>query len=159
MNKILFPKGIALWLKLNSQVSLQQIADFCSLDMITTDSLSSKNTLPYNPIDLGHLTQEEVEKAQNDVDHRMVNFLDLDRFTNKSSRKYIPKNYKIQKPQFIAWILHNYPRVNRKKLSSLFSTNQNFVEKIALNLDAGTQVTNPINAGFCSSNDINLLLK
>lgn len=158
MSKILFPKGVALWLKSNTGLNLSQIASFCGLDMITSDSLDIKNTLPYNPIELEHLTQEEIEKGERDHNYQLKNCLEIRKFMSKSKRKYIPKNYRIQKPQFVAWVLHNYPQADRKKISSLFSTNRNFVEKVESSLNSGTQIVNPINAGFCTTLDIDSLI-
>ena len=47
---ILMPKSTALWLKMNTKLSMKQIADFCELDILLVESLHMGNTNYCNPI-------------------------------------------------------------------------------------------------------------
>ena len=160
MKKILFPRGVALWLKQNTQLTTRQICEFCGLDYIILESLNDQNTLAYNPIDLGHLTKEEIIRGEAQSTHSLKDFLNVSQFIPQRPRKYITRNFRIQKPELIAFILKNYENssIDYKKLAQLFSTNRKFIERIANSITSGTKTTDPIASGFCTQNDIDNII-
>ena len=75
MAQPLMPHATASWLVDNTSLTFEQIAEFCGLHIlemqaIADDTAATKLT-GRDPIRAGELTQEEIEKGQNDPDHRL----------------------------------------------------------------------------------------
>jgi len=169
-NGVIMPKATALWLKENTSLTLQQISDFCEIDLLTIDSLKIENMQPLNPINSGQLTEIEILKAQDNPKYKLsssFNFKSV--LPPKSSKKYIPLAYKLKKPGMIAWFLNQTPEflyndeLYLRKIAKALSSNLKFVQKTVASLlenngDRDESIVNPIDIGVCSQGEVSLIL-
>ena len=76
MTQLLMPKASAVWLIDNTSLSFDQIADFCSLHPLEVQSIADGEAgigiQGYDPVQNGQLTQEELDRCQNDPTARLV---------------------------------------------------------------------------------------
>src|ERR671910_819667 len=71
----LMPKATAVWLVENTSLSFDQIADFCKLHPLEVKGIADGEVAAgikgADPISMGQLTREELEKAQESPAHRL----------------------------------------------------------------------------------------
>ena len=71
----LMPKATAVWLVENTSLSFDQIADFCKLHPLEVKGIADGEVAAgikgADPISMGQLTREEIEKAQGDSNHHL----------------------------------------------------------------------------------------
>ncbi|MDF2687534.1 MAG: cytoplasmic protein, partial [Microvirga sp.] len=88
----LMPKATAVWLVENTSLSFDQIADFCKLHPLEVKGIADGEVAAgikgADPISMGQLTREEIEKAQGDSNHRL---------RLAESRVKLPEQKKIKK--------------------------------------------------------------
>ena len=75
MAQPLMPHATASWLVDNSSLTFEQIAEFCGLHIlevqaIADDTAATKLT-GRDPLRAGELTQDEIEKGQDDPEYRL----------------------------------------------------------------------------------------
>ena len=163
-NKILMPKATALWLKYNTDLTIDQICDFCNLDIFTVEALTQDHIKSHNPIVSGQLTKDEIEKGEKNPLYKLKNMLNLSEILpKKNQRKYIPMAFKKQKPNIIAWFLIKNQMIHFTdeqitKIAKIISSNFNFVKKymdLAPSVDDYIKYPlDPVSAGLCSKDDV-----
>lgn len=157
-NTILMPKGTALWLKMNTKLSMAQIAKFCNLDMFTLESINFANTAPSDPLEVGQLTEEEVSKGEKDPSYELKNCLRFNEFLKPITRKYVSiKNKGTNREAMIAYLLQTYPDMEDKDIAKLLGTNVRMVNKIK-ELEEVENVLNPVAEGACTIEEIEAIL-
>src|ERR671927_546153 len=71
----LMPKATAVWLVENTSLSFDQIADFCRLHPLEVKGIADGEVAigikGLDPVTTGQLTREEIEKAQENPNHRL----------------------------------------------------------------------------------------
>lgn len=125
---LLMPKATAVWLIENTALTFRQIADFTILTEIEIEALANeeigKGIVGRNPIDHGELTQEELERAENDPS-RMLKLAKRDLPPVKSRAKgprYTPVSKRGDKPDAIAYILKNNAEITDAQICKLVGT-------------------------------------
>lgn len=155
-NIILMPRGMALWLKENSKLTIDQIANFCQLDYFTVNSINEENTVAFNPVETGQTTLENIKKCEIDSKIPLRNILNLTPFVKKNTRKVMTEMQKKQKPRFISWILKQYPNVNRRKLAKIMMCREFTIQKLEESLKNNTLdfFLNPIKQGILTEQEL-----
>ena len=163
--KVIMAKGVALWLKINTSITVGQISRFCELDALMIDSLNHNILQPHNPIKSGQLTKEEILKAENDHTHDLKSCLNIvNVLPNKSTRKYIPLMFKNRKHSIILWFYQQLTDEQKKnkdiimKIAKSISSTIAFVEKNIKEIQddpkyAG-EALNPLTVNICSEEEV-----
>lgn len=163
-NKILMPKATALWLKYNTDLTLDQICDFCGLDIFTVEALTPEHIKSHNPIISGQLNKEEISKGEQNPAYKLKNLIKLDDIMpGKNQRKYVPIAFKKQKPNIIAWFLIKnqmkpFDESQIKFISKMLSSTSRSIEKY---MDLAPSIedyikypVDPVNCGLCTKEEI-----
>lgn len=167
-NKVLMPKATALWLKLNTKLTMEQISIFCGIDLLTLDSLTYDSMKTSNPLRIQQLTEAEILKGENDQQYQLKNFLNLRGLVSKNRRKYIPLIYRKRKPEIIHWFLNkteenrHFDEVFLKSLARVLSTSMSYikrnVEMIKNNPEENKIALDPVSISVCSPEEIQQVL-
>jgi uncharacterized protein len=128
------PHATASWLVDNTSLSFQQIAEFCGLHIlevqaIADDTAATKLT-GRDPVRAHELTQDEIEKGQNDPNYRMVMSKGPDQVRRTKGPRYTPVSKRQDKPDGIAWIIRNHPEVSDGQISQLIGTTRTTIAAI-----------------------------
>lgn len=157
-NKVLMPKGTALWLKDNTKLKAQQIIEFCSIDMLVFSSLTSEKLEPVSPIITGQLTEKEISDCEKDENRSLKGGLNLSKLKLKIKSKYLSKYHKLKRTAVIHWFLKKSEDFNRKKLTQLLCTNIGYlnrtIDKIKSNPEEYLEVVHPVQIGLLTSEEV-----
>lgn len=149
--EILMPIGTALWLTLHTNLSVDQIAEFCNLSPLKVISLKEEANIPeYDPTVIT-LTKEEITRCELDPNAKL-----RAKYYKKSQdqgRKYVGPYEKQKLPGVIAWLITNNHKFNGKKLAKIFSTTSKYIEKLQNNL-VGHIPLHPIQSGLLSEQEL-----
>lgn len=134
MAQPLMPHATAAWLVENTAITFDQIADFCGLHIlevqaIADDTAGTKLT-GRDPIRSHELTQEEIDKAQADPDHKLQLTAGPERVTRTKGPRYTPVSKRAEKPDGIAWLLKSHPELSDGQIEKLIGTTRNTINAI-----------------------------
>lgn len=154
----IMPKGTAVWLIENTALTFEQIADFCGLHVLEVQALADDQVASgmqgVDPVNLGQLTQEEIERCQKDPAARLVlKKSNIPQVKTKSKRKYTPLAKRRDRPDAIAWIIKYYPDMTDVKICELVATTRNTVASIRNRTYAkmaDLRPRDPVLLGLCS---------
>ena len=161
----LMPHATATWLIDNTGLSFEQISAFCGLHILEVqamaDDLAGSKYTGRDPLHAGELTQEEIEKGQQDPDYR----LKIQRAPIAVSRtkgpRYTPVSKRQDKPDGIAWLLRNHPEVSDAQISKLIGTTRNTIAAIREGSHWNIQnITpkDPVTLGLCSQRELDAVV-
>lgn len=123
--KPLMPKGTACWLKMNTSLSLQQIADFCNMTTLEVELVSSKDCFPYNPVELGQLTDECIKKCETNSKLKLKLACEVPQDTTRT--KYIDKKQRDNFLGYLKWFSEN--QIEAKVVAKLLRKQAPFITK------------------------------
>ena len=134
MAQPLMPHATASWLVDNTSLSFEQIAEFCGLHIleiqaIADDTATTKLT-GRDPVRAHELTQEEIERAQEDPDYRLQIMKGPDQVRRTRGPRYTPVSKRQDKPDGIAWIIRNHPDVTDGAIGKLIGTTRTTIAAI-----------------------------
>ena len=134
--KPLMPKATAIWLIENTALTFKQIAESCGLHVLEVQALADgeDETLLQgeNPVHSGQVSLEEIRRCEADETTLLT-------FRNpvagilsktKKERRYMPRAYRQDRPDAIAWVLKQYPSLTDHKICKLLSTTSKTVQAI-----------------------------
>ena len=134
MAQPLMPHATASWLVDSTSLTFEQIADFCGLHIlevqaIADDTAATKLT-GRDPVRALELTQEEIERGQDDPSYRLRMFKEPDQVRRTKGPRYTPVSKRQDKPDGIAWIIRNHPEVSDGQISKLIGTTRTTIAGI-----------------------------
>ncbi|MDR1560832.1 MAG: DUF1013 domain-containing protein [Holosporaceae bacterium] len=154
----IMPQGTAVWLIENTALTFEQIADFCGLHHLEVQALADEQVsvgmIGVDPINLGQLTQEEIDRCTKDPKASLV--LTAPKFQlvkQKFKRKYTPISKRRDRPDAIAWLIKFYPDMSDSSICSLVSTTKSTVLSIRNKTHAKMhelKPRDPVLLGFCT---------
>ncbi len=161
----LMPKATAVWLVENTSLSFDQIADFCKLHPLEVKGIADGEVAAgikgLDPVTTGQLTREEIEKAQNNPDHRLkvaesrVKLPEVKR--TKKGPRYTPVSRRHDRPNAILWLVRNHPELKDAQIMRLGGTTKTPIqqgrERTHWN-SASLQPMDPVTLGLCSQIDL-----
>jgi hypothetical protein len=159
------PHATASWLVDNSSLTFEQIAAFCGLHIlevqaIADDTAATKLT-GRDPIRAGELTQEEINRGQDDPDYRLHMFKEPDQVRRTKGPRYTPVSKRQDKPDGIAWIIRNHPEITDGQIGKLIGTTRTTIAAIRdrshWNI-ANIQPKDPVTLGLCSQRELDALV-
>ena len=166
MAQPLMPHATASWLVDNTALSFEQIAEFCGLHIleiqaIADDTAATKLT-GRDPVRAHELTQEEIEKGQNDPSHSLVMLKGPDQVRRTKGPRYTPVSKRQDKPDGIAWIIRNHPEISDAQISKLLGTTKSTIQSVRDRThwnSANITPQDPVALGLCSQTDLDNLVR
>lgn len=154
----IMPKGTAVWLIENTALTFKQIADFCGLHELEVRALAdeqvSAGMIGVDPVSMGQLTREEIERCSKDADATLIMALPKVLVAKaKTKRKYTPLLKRRDRPDAIAWLIKFYPEMSDSSICSLLSTTKTTVQSIRSKTHLRMneiRPRDPVLLGFCS---------
>lgn len=154
----IMPKGTAVWLIDNTSLTFEQIAQFCGLHVLEVQALaddqSSVGMIGVDPIKLGQLTVEEIDRCSKNPNARLLlTSSAIPQLRKKNKKKYVPLVKRQERPDAVAWLLKYYPDMPDSVICSLLSTTKSTVASIRERTHARMselRPRDPVLLGFCS---------
>ncbi len=160
-SKPLMPKATAVWLIENTSLTFDQIAKFCELHAFEVESIANKGGLiGKSPIKEGILSQEEIDRCQDDVEAQLKSEKRKDipapKIRSKGPR-YTPVSKRGDKPDGISYILKFHPEITDAQITKLIGTTKNTIESVRSKTHANIQnirPRNPAELGLCTYEEL-----
>jgi hypothetical protein len=154
----IMPKGTAVWLIDNTALTFEQIAQFCGLHVLEVQALaddqSAVGMIGVDPIKLGQLTAEEIDRCSKNPNARLLlTSSAIPELRKKNKKKYVPLVKRQERPDAVAWLLKYYPDMPDSVICSLLSTTKSTVASIRERTHARineVRPRDPVLLGFCS---------
>ena len=161
MAQPLMPHATASWLVDNSSLTFQQIAEFCGLHIlevqaIADDTAATKLT-GRDPLRSGELTQEEIERGQNDPDYKLRMQKEPDQAVRTKGPRYTPVSKRQDKPDGVAWLIRNHPELSDGQIGKLIGTTRSTIQAIRERSHwniANIQPKDPVTLGLTSQREL-----
>lgn len=167
---LLMPKATAVWLVENTSLSFDQIADFCNLHPLEVKGIADGEVAAgikgADPVTMGQLTREEIERAQNDPAHRLrlappkVKIPEMKRA--KRGPRYTPVSRRQDRPNAILWLLRNHPELKDAQIMRLVGTTKTTIQQIRDRThwnSSALSPLDPVTLGLCSQIDLDIEVK
>lgn len=158
------PKATAAWLIRNTKLSFDQIACFCKLHRLEVQAIAdgdSANLIGSDPIALGQLTKEEINRCESDESLPLA----LKQQPSKAAvrgKKYVPIVNRQDKPDSVLWLLKHDASFTDREISKLvgtaISTVSSIRNKTYWNYD-NLKPRDPIALNICSPKDLDKAVK
>lgn len=159
----LMPKATAIWLIDNTALTFQQIAESCGLHVLEVQALADGQEEGMlqgeNPLRSGQLTPAEISRCEKD-EEATLEFQDPLAFLlpkQKKERRYMPRAYRQDRPDAIAWVIKHYPELSDHKICKLLSTTpktvQSIRQKTHLN-STSIKPRHPVLLGLCTEKQL-----
>ncbi|MHB1206213.1 MAG: DUF1013 domain-containing protein [Rhodospirillaceae bacterium] len=159
----LMPKATAVWLVENTSLSFEQIAGFTGMHELEIQAIAdgevAAGIVGVNPIANGQLTQEDLDRAQQDTRVRLkLNKTDipLPKARSKGAR-YTPVSKRQDRPDAISWLLKHHPELTDAQISRLIGTTKPTILSVrdrshwnATNI----KPQNPVTLGLCTEPEL-----
>jgi hypothetical protein len=134
---ILMPKATAVWLVDNTSMTFEQIADFCGLHPLEVKGIAdgevARDIRGADPITMGQLTREELDRAQREPKYRMKAQKSRHAELLKPIRKgprYTPVSRRQDRPDAIAWFVRNHPEVSDAQIAKTLGTTKATIDQV-----------------------------
>ncbi|MFC6689109.1 DUF1013 domain-containing protein [Jhaorihella thermophila] len=163
MAKLLHPKATAVWLVDNTTISFKQIADFCGLHELEVQGIADGEVAVgvkgFDPIANNQLTQEEIEKAENNPLHklRMKPNPAAEGEEKRRGPRYTPLSKRQDRPAAILWLVKFHPELSDGQISKLIGTTKTTIQAIRDRTHwniANLQPIDPVALGLCKQSEL-----
>jgi len=168
-HKPLMPKATAVWLVENTSLSFEQIAEFCGLHVLEVKGIADGDVAHgikgLDPISSGQLTREEIKKAEEDPDHRLVlaeSKVDIPEVKTKPGPRYTPVSRRQDRPNAVLWLLRNHPELKDSQVMRLVGTTKPTIAAIRDRTHWNSNnltPQDPVALGLCSQVDLDAEVK
>jgi hypothetical protein len=164
MAKPLMPKATAVWLIENTTLTFDQVAEFCGLHVLEIQSIADGEVaigiIGLDPVANGQLTREEIKRCEADPNARlkMIETVNVPRPAPRTKGpRYTPVARRQDKPDAIAWLVRNFPKLSDGQVSKLIGTTKPTIS--AVRDRSHWNMTNirprdPISLGLCSREEL-----
>lgn len=162
---LLMPKATAVWLVDNTGLTFDQIAHFCSLHPLEVQGIADGDVAGgikgANPVQMGQLTRDEIEKAESDPNYRLQ-ISGPKTIVAKQKRRgprYTPVSKRQEKPNAILWLVRNHPELKDAQIMRLVGTTKPTIESVRerTHWNAANQTpADPVTLGLCSQVDLDM---
>lgn len=163
MAQPLMPKATAIWLVENTALSFDQIAQFVGLHELEVQAIADGEVAVgmqgADPIVTGALTQEEIDRCQNDpsADLKILkSTLPEPKMRGKGAR-YTPVSKRQDRPDAIAWLLKHHPEMTDPQISRLIGTTKPTIKSVRERSHwniSGIKPQSPVGLGLCGEADL-----
>jgi hypothetical protein len=165
----LMPKAVAVWFIENSSITFKQIADFCGLHELEVQNMAdgeiSQSILGINPIIMGQITREDLEKCEKNPNLSLElseKYLKSISSLKPVKKKYTPLARRRDKPDGILWLIKNYPEIKDLEITKLIGTTKRTIETIKSGEywnAANARPRDPVLLGLCTQVDLDKIIE
>lgn len=163
MSKPLMAKATAVWLVDNTTISFKQIADFVGLHELEVQGIADGDVAAgvkgFDPIANNQLTQEEIDKAENNPLHKLTLKFNPAAVGEEKRRgpRYTPLSKRKDRPAAILWLVKFHPELADSQISKLVGTTKPTIQSIRERTHwdiANTQPIDPVALGLCKQSEL-----
>lgn len=163
MNKPIMAKATAVWLVDNTTLSFRQIGDFCGLHELEVQGIADGDVAAgvkgFDPIVNNQLTQEEIDKAEADPQHKLQLKFNPAALGEEKRRgpRYTPLSKRQDRPASILWLVKFHPELADSQIARLVGTTKPTItsirERTHWNI-ANMQPVDPVALGLCKQTEL-----
>jgi hypothetical protein len=156
----LMPKATAVWLIDNTRLTFRQIADFCVLHELEVKGIADGDVAQgikgQDPIASSQLSREELERGENDENHRLQISEPKTGIPVAKGRKgprYTPVSRRQDRPDAIYWLLRHHPELTDSQLMKLVGTTKTTIQAIRERThwnSPNIKAVDPVTLGLCT---------
>jgi hypothetical protein len=167
MPQPLMPKATAVWLIEKTSLSFEQIADFVGMHPLEVQAIAdgevAQGIIGYDPVLNGQITREEIARCEANPNARLQmlpSALPVPKSRGKGAR-YTPVSKRNDRPDAIAWLLRNHPKLGEAAVAKLLGTTKETIAKVRDRThwnSANIKPRDPVILGLCTQSDLNAAL-
>lgn len=167
MPQPLMPKATAVWLIEKTSLSFDQIADFVGMHPLEVQAIAdgevAQGIIGYDPVLNGQVSREEIARCEADPTARLQmlpSTLPVPKSRGRGAR-YTPVSKRNDRPDGIAWLLRNHPKLTEAQIAKLLGTTKETIAKVRDRShwnSANIKARDPVILGLCTQSDLNAAL-
>jgi len=156
-------KATAVWLCDNTTITFKQIADFCGLHELEVQGIADGDVATgvkgFDPIANKQLTQEEIDKAEASVMHKLKLLYNPASAGEEKRRgpRYTPLSKRQDRPASIYWLVKFHPELSDGQISKLVGTTKPTIQAIRerthWNIN-NIEPIDPVALGMCKQSEL-----
>ena len=163
MAKPLMAKATAVWLVDNTTISFKQIADFVGMHELEIQGIADGDVAVgvkgFDPIANNQLTQEEIDKAQNNPLHKLKLKFNPAASGEEKRRgpRYTPLSKRQDRPNAILWLVKFHPELADAQIRKLVGTTNPSIQAIRERTHwniSNIQPIDPVALGLCKQSEL-----
>jgi hypothetical protein len=168
MGKPIMAKATAVWLVDNTTIGFKQIADFVGMHELEIQGIADGDVAAgvkgFDPIANNQLTQEEINKAQNNPLHKMTLKFNAAAQGEEKRRgpRYTPLSKRQDRPASILWLVKFHPELSDAQVSKLVGTTKPTIQAIRERTHwniSNIQPIDPVALGLCKQSELDALVQ
>ncbi|MDP5218389.1 DUF1013 domain-containing protein [Ruegeria sp. 2205SS24-7] len=168
MSKPLMAKATAVWLVDNTTISFKQIADFVGMHELEIQGIADGDVAAgvkgFDPIANNQLTQEEIDKAQNNPLHKLKLKFNPAASGEEKRRgpRYTPLSKRQDRPASILWLVKFHPELSDGQISKLVGTTKPTIQAIRERTHwniSNIQPIDPVALGLCKQSELDAIVQ
>lgn len=151
--KVLMSNGVALWLANHTNLSLDQIAEFCGMHPLQVSNMRRdgflEGVLPCNPIDVSLLTEEEILSCEKNPSARLKGIPSASKCRESAKKSGMLEG--------LVWVIKNYPDVPSGPIAKLLGCTTAVVKSVQEGAYKKLEEViprNPVSLGLCSQQSL-----
>ena len=163
MGKPIMAKATAVWLVDNTTISFKQIADFVGMHELEVQGIADGDVAAgvkgFDPIANNQLTQEDIDKAQENPLHKLVLKFNAAAVGEEKRRgpRYTPLSKRQDRPASILWLVKFHPELSDGQISKLVGTTKPTIQAIRDRTHwniSNIQPIDPVALGLCKQSEL-----
>lgn len=163
MTTPIMAKATAVWLVDNTTITFKQIADFCGLHELEVQGIADGDVAAgvkgFDPIANNQLTQDEIDRAEEDPAHRLQLKFNPAAAGEEKRRgpRYTPLSKRQDRPNAILWLVKFHPELADSQIARLVGTTKPTItsirERTHWNI-SNMQPIDPVALGLCKQSEL-----
>ncbi len=167
-DKPIMAKATAVWLCDNTTMTFKQIADFCGFHELEVQGIADGDVATgvkgFDPIANNQLTQEEIDKAENNPQHKLkLKFYQAAVGEEKRrGPRYTPLSKRQDRPASILWLVKFHPELTDGQISKLVGTTKPTIQAIRERTHWNINNIDPIDPvalGMCKQSELDMAVQ
>ena len=167
-DKPIMAKATAVWLCDNTTITFKQIADFCGFHELEVQGIADGDVATgvkgFDPIANNQLTQEEIDKAENNPLHKLkLKFYQAAVGEEKRrGPRYTPLSKRQDRPASILWLVKFHPELTDGQISKLVGTTKPTIQAIRERTHWNINNIDPIDPvalGMCKQSELDMAVQ
>lgn len=167
-DKPIMAKATAVWLCDNTTMTFKQIADFCGFHELEVQGIADGDVAAgvkgFDPIANNQLTQEEIDKAEKNPQHKLkLKFYQAAQGEEKRrGPRYTPLSKRQDRPASILWLVKFHPELTDGQISKLVGTTKPTIQAIRDRTHWNINNIDPIDPvalGMCKQTELDMAVQ
>ncbi|UWR26787.1 DUF1013 domain-containing protein [Sulfitobacter sp. S223] len=168
MAKPIMAKATAVWLVDNTTIGFKQIADFVGMHELEIQGIADGDVAAgvkgFDPIANNQLTEEEINKAQENPLHKLALKFNAAAAGEEKRRgpRYTPLSKRQDRPASILWLVKFHPELSDAQVSKLVGTTKPTIQAIRERTHwniSNIQPIDPVALGLCKQSELDAMVQ